>query len=105
MPLLSIIIPTFNSQITIERCLESLSKQTFRDFEILVIDGGSEDNTIGLVKEKQPVLPAVTLVSEKDEGTYDAMNKGIGLSTGTWLYFLGSDDWLYNEQVLQNVFK
>lgn len=103
-PLLSIIIPTFNSALTIQRCLTSLCNQVFRDFELLIIDGRSKDNTLEIVREFQECGQTIKIFSESDDGTYDAMNKGIQMSIGSWLYFLGSDDWLYNEYVLQNVF-
>lgn len=99
MILFSIIIPTFNSAKTIERCLESIISQTYKNIEVLVIDGVSKDNTIDIVKK----YSTVSLISEPDKGIYDAMNKGIALAKGEWLYFLGSDDFLYNNQVFSKL--
>src|SRR5947209_4479772 len=89
--LISVIIPTFNLKACIRKCLESLREQTFRDFEILVIDGGSTDGTIKIVQEFASSFPRLTWRSEKDRGVYDAMNKGVAMARGDWVYFLGSD--------------
>jgi glycosyltransferase involved in cell wall biosynthesis len=89
IPKISIIIPTFNSEKTIERALLSVLKQTYGNVECLVIDGFSKDKTIDIVKK---FGGKIVFVSEKDNGIYHAMNKGIELSSGEWLLFLGSDD-------------
>jgi glycosyltransferase involved in cell wall biosynthesis len=102
--LLSIVIPTYNSSLTVERCLASILKQTFTDYEVVVIDGKSKDHTVEIVQMIQTKANKVTVISEKDYGIYDAMNKGIKIARGEWLYFLGSDDMLYNEFVLEDVF-
>ena len=77
MPKLSIIIPTFNSGSHIERCLQSVGVQTFRDYEIILQDGASSDDTIRIASGFQDANPGMDLKisSEKDEGPYDAMNK------------------------------
>ena len=100
---ISIIIPTFNSAKTLAVCLQSLAKQTFRDFEVLIIDGVSIDDTVAIANNFLSGIPHLTILSEPDKGIYDAMNKGIGLSKGEWLYFLGSDDSLFDEKVLEYI--
>jgi len=105
MPLLSIIIPTYNSERTIERCLESLVCQTFQDFEICVIDAASSDRTIAQVNRFRSRLRNIRIFSELDQGIYDAMNKGIDIAQGDWLYFLGSDDEVFDSQVFSDIFK
>lgn len=102
--LLTIIIPTFNADKTIEDCLDSIVIQTFSNFEILVLDALSSDKTVSIVKEYASRYPYIKYISESDGGIYDAMNKGINLSQGNWLYFLGCDDKLYNDEVLQKIF-
>lgn len=104
MPLLSIIIPTFNSENTLVRCLESIVAQIFRDFEVVVMDGLSSDATVSIAESFRDKLPQLLIKSDKDTGVYDAMNKGIALANGEWVYFLGSDDELYNKDVLADVF-
>jgi glycosyltransferase involved in cell wall biosynthesis len=103
MPLLSIIIPTYNASATLGKAIESILCQTFLDYEVLVMDGGSKDDTIAIVKEFQRKSPLIYLISEPDKGIYDAMNKGVQRAKGEWLYFLGSDDYLINEKVLEEV--
>jgi glycosyltransferase involved in cell wall biosynthesis len=99
-PTFSIIIPTYNAAKTIVACLDSIFQQTFTLFEVLVMDGASTDATIYFaINHKLPLH----LYSEKDNGIYDAMNKGIAKAKGEWLYFLGSDDVLFNATVLEQL--
>ena len=102
-PLFSIIIPTFNAGKTLSFCLDSVLIQSFQDFEILIIDAVSSDNTMSIVEEYAAANTAITWISEKDKGIYDAMNKSISLAKGEWLYFLGSDDKLYDAEVLKKI--
>lgn len=102
MSFFSIIIPTFNSEKTLERCLKSVVNQSFKDFEILIMDGLSTDSTLAIVKSFND--DRIKIFSEKDKGIYDAMNKGIDKANGKWLYFLGSDDELYDEKVLEKIY-
>ena len=99
---LSIIIPTFNSGAVLGRALDSIVGQTFTDWEVLIMDGVSTDNTLDVAKSYNN--SRIHIYSESDKGIYDAMNKGIKKAQGEWLYFLGSDDWLINNNVLNNVF-
>jgi glycosyltransferase involved in cell wall biosynthesis len=101
---LSVIIPSYNSSETIERCLSSLIIQNFKDFEVCIIDGASSDDTLVKARSFASRLKALKIVSEPDEGIYHAMNKGISISQGEWIYFLGSDDEIYNENVFETIF-
>lgn len=103
-PFFTIIIPSFNSGDKIQGALNSVLQQQFTDFEILVIDGLSGDGTVDILKENSQQDGRVRFISEKDNGIYDAMNKGIKLAKGEWIYFLGSDDRLYDNRVLTLVF-
>jgi glycosyltransferase involved in cell wall biosynthesis len=100
-PFFSIIIPTFNSDNTLNGALLSILNQKFVDFEVLIIDNLSTDKTVSLAKGFND--KRIKIYSEKDFGIYDAMNKGIELSTGKWLYFLGSDDLFFDKEVLSKV--
>lgn len=100
---LSIIIPTFNSSRTLRRTLDSIFSQTFRDYEVLVMDGASSDDTVKIAESYGD--SRIKVFSEPDKGIYDAMNKGVAKSKGEWLYFLGSDDWLLGNSVLKTVFE
>jgi glycosyltransferase involved in cell wall biosynthesis len=99
---LSIIIPTYNSESVLQRALNSIVGQTFTDWEVLVMDGASSDDTLKVAQSYND--RRIRIYSEPDKGIYDAMNKGIKKAQGEWLYFLGSDDWLLNNDVLHQVF-
>lgn len=99
---LSIIIPTYNSASLLKDALNSVLSQTFKDFEVLVMDGGSQDDTVKVAESF--VDSRIKVFSEPDRGVYDAMNKGIAKAEGEWLYFLGSDDRLSDDKVLEKVF-
>jgi glycosyltransferase involved in cell wall biosynthesis len=104
-PKISIITPTYNSESKIEACLQSVINQSYSNIEHLIIDNLSTDKTIDIVLRYKELYPlSIRWVSEKDRGIYDAMNKGIKLAKGDWLYFLGSDDKFYNENVLSTIF-
>jgi glycosyltransferase involved in cell wall biosynthesis len=87
--LFSIITPVYNCGPKIERKIESVWSQKLHLFEHIIIDGGSSDQTLASIKKSRYPF---TLVSEKDTGVYDAMNKGIDLACGKYLYFLGGGD-------------
>jgi putative colanic acid biosynthesis glycosyltransferase len=84
------------------KTIDSIKNQTFNNYEVLIIDGESSEETQQYLSSLK--LPFFT-VSEKDLGIYDAMNKGIFLSKGEWLYFLGVEDVFFNEGVLKDIFE
>jgi glycosyltransferase involved in cell wall biosynthesis len=93
-PLITIIIASYNSGKTIRHALKSVADQTFQDWECLVVDGASKDETIQIVKEFVEINSRFRYISEPDQGIYDAFNKGWINARGEWIYYLGSDDWL-----------
>lgn len=105
-PLISVIMPTINAVGEVRECMKALGVQKFRDFEILVADAGSNDGTLDEVASSAASWQLdLRIESCSDTGVYDAMNRGIGLSSGHWLYFIGADDRLCNADVLPNVSK
>lgn len=98
---LSIIIPCYNAASTLEACLRSISEQTFKDYEVLLIDGDSKDGCQEIAAKHLHILSY--FVSEKDSGVYEAINKGLDKSRGDWIYILGADDQLYDSRVLEKV--
>lgn len=103
-PKISIITPVFNAEKDIEACIQSVICQTYQDYEHLIIDGLSSDGTLEIVGRYVEKYPRLRLFSEKDEGIYEAMNKGIDRASGEWLYFMGSDDVFYSPSVLEEIF-
>ena len=87
-----VIIVCYNSATTIRRTLLSIQCQTLQPDELIIIDGNSRDDTLGIIKEFSHLV--TTLISEKDGGIYNAMNKGAVLARGKFILFLNSDDWL-----------
>lgn len=102
--LISIIIPTFNSANSIAETLQSIVTQTYKNIEVLVLDTVSNDATCEIVNSFRNNFSFIHLISEKDKGVYDAMNKGIELGKGDYLYFMGSDDVFYTNDTLENIF-
>jgi glycosyltransferase involved in cell wall biosynthesis len=100
----SIVTPCYNSEKTIEKTLRSIESQTYENIEYIIIDGASSDNTIDIIKKHKAKLPKnLKVVSEKDGGIYDAMNKGIRMATGKLVGIVNSDDWYENDTVEQVV--
>lgn len=93
----SIIIATYNSEKTIRKAMDSVISQTFQEWECIVVDGLSKDKTIDIVNEYVKNDSRIRYISEKDNGIYDAFNKGWKLARGKWIHYLGSDDWLTKE--------
>lgn len=103
-PFFSIITATYNSSLTLRKTLDSILNLNFKDFEYIIIDGKSVDNTIEIILEFEGIFSSRGIqfrwISEIDKGIYDAWNKGIQLANGEWISFLGSDDY-YLENALE----
>lgn len=98
---ISIITATYNSKNTIKDTLLSLESQSYGDIEHIIIDGKSTDDTLNIIHKESPRIKKI--LSEKDDGIYDAMNKGIGLAEGEIVGILNSDDIYSNEFVIEKV--
>ncbi len=97
----SIITATFNSEKSIQQTINSVVNQDYADIEHIIIDGGSTDATLEIIKKNNGRISL--LVSEKDKGIYDALNKGIKIATGDIVGFLNSDDVFDNPQIISRV--
>lgn len=102
-PKISIIVVVYNAGKTIETAVNSVFAQTYSQKELILIDGGSTDGTLEILRKINH--PDYSLCSEADEGIYDAMNKGIKKASGDWIYFLGADDSFHSDVVLERIFK
>jgi glycosyltransferase involved in cell wall biosynthesis len=98
---ISIITVVYNNKDTIKDAIESVLNQTYKNIEYIIIDGGSTDGTIDIIKSYRDKIDK--FISEKDNGIYDAMNKGLKLASGDIVGILNSDDIYFNENVILNV--
>ncbi len=89
---ISIIIATYNAQKRLGRCLDSILSQKTDDVELIIIDGGSKDQTRSIIEDYKSIVDYS--ISEKDDGIYHAWNKGVKIAKGDWIMFLGADDCL-----------
>ncbi len=101
-PTLSVVTIVYNNVRDIERTLLSVLNQSYPHIEYIVVDGASTDGTLKLIQSYQDRLSV--LISEKDAGIYDAMNKGLALATGEYVLFMNSGDELYAPDTVAKVF-
>ena len=99
-PLITVITVVFNGASTIEDTIQSVLNQTYSNIEYIIIDGGSNDGTVDILKQYEHAIDY--WVSEKDSGLYDAMNKGITLASGTYIGMLNADDLFAGREVMQD---
>ena len=103
LPKISVITICLNAAPVIGAAISSVLDQTYQEIEYIVIDGGSVDGTVELLRHYRQ-QNKLTYISEPDAGIYDAMNKGIKMATGEWIFFLGSDDVFFDDKVLERIF-
>ncbi|AXQ78536.1 glycosyltransferase [Streptococcus chenjunshii] len=94
--MISVIIPCYNAELTLNRCFESLKKQTYQDLELIFIDDGSTDNTLKLLKSIKKNQPDMTIIikTQKNQGVSAARNAGLQLATREYIAFVDPDDWV-----------
>ena len=102
-PKISIITVTFNAENQLEKTIQSIINQTYQNIEFIIIDGKSRDHTIDIIKRYNSYL--AKWISEPDQGLYDAMNKGISLSTGEYLWFINAGDEIFEIDTLEKMLK
>jgi len=100
-PRITIITSTFNAEKDIERAIKSVVAQSYKNIQFVIIDGGSTDRTIEIVKKYDNYVSV--LISEKDNGIYDAWNKGLVVAEGSWIAYLGADDEYLPDAILNYV--
>lgn len=102
MPKLTVITIVYNNVRDIERTINSVLKQTYKNIEYIIIDGKSTDGTLAVIAQYKERISKI--ISEPDKGIYDAMNKGLALATGDYILFINSGDEIYDEQTVEDVF-
>ncbi|WP_052657388.1 glycosyltransferase family 2 protein [Thalassospira sp. HJ] len=100
-PLISIVTVVYNDVSGLERTILSVINQSSKNYEFIVVDGNSNDGTVDIIKNYAAHIDVI--ISEPDDGLYDAMNKGIKLSNGKWIYFLNSNDYLLKDTTLSEI--
>ena len=100
-PLISIIVAVCDGAKTLQYCINSITSQTYPNKELIIIDGGSKDATVDLLKANSAHIGY--WISEPDKGIYNAWNKGLAQAKGDWICFLGADDYFWDAQVLERI--
>ena len=99
-PLISVITVVYNGEMHLEQTINSIINQTYNNVEYIVIDGGSKDGTLDIIRKYDSAIDY--WISEPDKGIADAMNKGISLATGEYIVFIHADDYFYSNKVINN---
>jgi glycosyltransferase involved in cell wall biosynthesis len=103
-PIFSIITVVYNGESLIDLTIQSVSNQTFTNYEYIIIDGSSKDNTLEIIKQNAKKYPlSISWISEKDKGLYDAMNKGLRMAKGDFVLFMNAGDCFFDHEVLAKI--
>lgn len=100
-PLISIVVAVYNGKTTLQQCIDSVARQTYPNRELIIIDGGSKDGTVELLKDNSNKIKY--WISEPDRGIFNAWNKGLTQAQGEWICFLGADDYFWDATVLERM--
>ena len=103
--MISIIIPVYNVEKYLFRCVNSILSQTYSDIEIILVDDGSPDNSPELCDEIAQTDSRVVVIHKKNGGLSSARNAGLDIAKGDYVFFIDSDDWLSSNTVLENFYK
>ena len=100
-PVVSVVVAVLNGAKTLQRCIDSVASQTYAGRELVVIDGGSRDGSVDIIRANAARIQA--WLSESDRGIYNAWNKGLSRARGEWVCFLGADDRFHDRRVLERM--
>lgn len=100
-PMITIITVVYNGARFLEKTIQSIIEQSYDNVEYIIIDGGSTDGTLEIINKYKDKIDI--LVSEKDNGIYDAMNKGLVLASGKWINFMNCGDYFFNTNVIEDI--
>ena len=99
MPKVSVIIPVFNAETTLERCVKSVLTQSFADFELILVDDGSRDGSLGICRQMAETDNRVRILSQDNQGVSKARNAGMDAAEGEYITFVDADDWVDAEYI------
>ena len=99
MPQISVIVPIYNTEKYIHKCINSILGQSFRDIEIILVNDGSEDNCGQIVNEYQKADARIKVIHKENGGLWSARNAGLDIATGKYISFIDSDDWVKREML------
>lgn len=100
-PLISIITVTYNAENHLGTTIKSIASQTYKNIEYIVVDGDSKDSTLNIIKQNRSIIDK--WISEPDKGLYDAMNKGLIMATGDYVWFMNAGDLIYAPDTITNI--
>lgn len=98
-PLITVIVPVYNAEHTIEKCVNSIIKQTYSNLQIILVNDGSKDKSIELCKKIQKNDDRILVIDKENEGVSNTRNKGIDMATGEYIIFVDSDDFIENNMI------
>ncbi|MBK3516564.1 glycosyltransferase family 2 protein [Carboxylicivirga marina] len=101
MPVMSIVTIVYNGIETLQKTIDSIANQSYSAIEYIIIDGASSDGTINLIKDNEASVSK--WISEPDNGLYDAMNKGLKMASGDYVWFINSGDEIYNRMSIEHM--
>lgn len=99
LPLVSIIVPVYNSEETLARCINSILDQQYRNIEVILVNDGSTDNSLNICREFAETDSRIIVIDKENTGVSDTRNRGIAQATGKYLHFVDSDDWIAENAV------
>lgn len=105
MSKISVIIPCYNVEKYLDKCMQSILSQTLSDIELICINDGSTDDSLKLLNQYAASDSRITVINKKNEGVGIARNCGLKLATGEYVYFVDPDDWLENLEVLAKIYE
>lgn len=103
--MISVIVPIYNSELTLERCIDSILSQTYTDFELLLIDDGSQDGSLSICETYATKDTRIRIYHQINNGVSSARNLGLSLALGEWISFIDSDDWVDDDYLMSMIKK
>ena len=101
LPLITVIVPAYNAEATIERCINSIIKQTYNNLEVIIVNDGSTDNTQTVCENMAKKDTRINVINKENEKVSKTRNRGIEEATGDYIVFVDSDDYIQNNMIIK----